>query len=264
ASPRAACARRHRSAPAGRRCPARARRRGWWPRFLRACAIRSLPRRGLRGAAGGKGAGQRDPLPRWQLEFSNRQILRGEAPGGKARAEAAALAGLALDLEAGLMARERVLGDGEAEAGAAGLARAAAVDPIEALGEPRDVLGLDADAGVLDAEARAVVRLAPGERDRAARRGVADGVAHQVAERAGELGFHAQQVAGRFDLGPDRVFSAGKRFGIGPQPLQERLYRYALVGGRRRRRIERRKREQVLDDALHARSLVLHHPDVVA
>src|SRR5438270_8791965 len=40
-----------------------------------------------------------------------------------------------------ILPRDGVLHDGEAEAGAAALARAAAVDPVEALGQPRDVLG---------------------------------------------------------------------------------------------------------------------------
>ena len=52
------------------------------------------------------------------------------------------------------MPQQRVLGDREAEARAAGLARAAAIDAVEALGEPRDVLGLDADAGVLTVNRR--------------------------------------------------------------------------------------------------------------
>ena len=138
-------------------------------------------------------------------------VLRGEAPRREARGEAAALAGLALDLEHGVVARERVLGDGEAEAGAAGLARAAAVDAVEALGEPRDVLGLDADAGVLDAEARPVRALAPRERDRAAGRRVADRIAHQVAERARQLALHAEQLALRLAVEPDDVATAGKR-----------------------------------------------------
>ena len=112
------------------------------------------------------------------------------------------------------MARERVLGDGEAEAGAAGLARAAAVDAVEALGEARDVLVLDADAGVLDAEARAFVGFAPGERDRAARRGVADRVAHQVAERARELALDPQEVGAFFELQLDGVTTGGERLGV--------------------------------------------------
>src|SRR5512143_140746 len=88
---------------------------------------------------------------------------RREARRRKARAESAALAGPALDRERGLMARERMLDDGQAEARAAGLARAAAVDAIEPLGQPRQVLRVDADAGVLDRELAAGRTRAPAQ-----------------------------------------------------------------------------------------------------
>ena len=64
---------------------------------------------------------------------------------------------LALDLELRLMADQHVLDDGEPQAGAAGRARAAAIDAIEALGQPRNVLRRDADAGIGDAELAAAV-----------------------------------------------------------------------------------------------------------
>ena len=57
-------------------------------------------------------------------------------------------------VELRLVAQQHVLDDREPEPRAAGRARAAAVDAIEALGQPRDVLGRDADAGVGDAERR--------------------------------------------------------------------------------------------------------------
>ena len=50
----------------------------------------------------------------------------------------------ALDFEARAVAMQRVFDDGEPEARAAGLARAARIDAVEALGEPRHVLGGDA------------------------------------------------------------------------------------------------------------------------
>src|SRR5690606_13880012 len=68
--------------------------------------------------------------------------------------EPAALAELALDRETAAMAVEDVLYDGEAEAGAAQLARTAAIDAIESLGEARDVLGRNALALVGDGHLR--------------------------------------------------------------------------------------------------------------
>src|SRR6266851_631275 len=91
--------------------------------------------------------------------------------------EAAAFARRAVDGERRAVARERVFDDGEAEARAAGLARAAAIDAIEALGQARDVLRRDADARVLDLEGRALVALAPAKAHDAPFRRIADGVA---------------------------------------------------------------------------------------
>src|SRR4051812_21874478 len=99
---------------------------------------------------------------------STRYIAFRPRPDARAReagAEGAALAGLAHDVEDAAMAHQRVLHDGEAEAGAAGFAGAAAVDAIEALGQPWQVLGRDADAGVLHFEGRAFTLDAPAQRD---------------------------------------------------------------------------------------------------
>src|SRR6267142_448712 len=57
--------------------------------------------------------------------------------------------------------------------------------------------------------------------------------------------------------------AAGKRRCIGRETLEERRHTHALRG-RWWRRLQHREREQVLDDAVHARSLLAHHADVVA
>src|SRR5580765_599708 len=62
--------------------------------------------------------------------------------------EPAARAGRALDLEGGLVPREGVLDDGEAQAGTPCFARAAAIHAVKALGETGNVLGIDTNAGV--------------------------------------------------------------------------------------------------------------------
>src|SRR6267143_2666291 len=109
----------------------------------------------------------------------------------KAHGEAAACTELAVDVEARLVARDGVLDDGQAEARAAGFARAAAVDAVEALGQPRQVFRRDARAGVLDGERRPAVVFPPMDGHFAAWRRVPDRVADEVAERAGELAFRA-------------------------------------------------------------------------
>src|SRR3954471_18394916 len=117
------------------------------------------------------------------------------APRREMCAEAAASAGRAVDFEMRLVARERVLGDGEAEAGAAALARAAAIDAVEALGEPRDVFHRDADARIGDAERGAVGAVVPRDGHFAAGRRVADSVGNEVAKGACALRVGAEQVA---------------------------------------------------------------------
>ena len=72
------------------------------------------------------------------------------------------------------MAVDDVLDDGEAEAGAAQLARARGIDAIEALGEPRQMVGRNAVALVATATA---TRRAPASR-RAATRTVVAGLAY--------------------------------------------------------------------------------------
>src|SRR5258708_37211643 len=79
---------------------------------------------------------------------------RANARALEPRAEAAALAHVACDVERRPVARQGMLRDREPEPGAPGLARTAAIDPIEALRQPRQVLGRDADARVLDVERR--------------------------------------------------------------------------------------------------------------
>src|SRR5688572_11187057 len=64
-----------------------------------------------------------------------------------------ALTLLADDLEPAAVAQRDMLGDGEAEPGAADRAAAARVDAVEALGEAGQMLGRDALALVDDADA---------------------------------------------------------------------------------------------------------------
>src|SRR6185436_9310361 len=94
----------------------------------------------------------------------------------------------ARDLEFGLVAQQHVLDDGEPESRSARCAGAAAIDAIEALREPRNVLGRNADARVGDAEDAAAVGIhVPRKGDRSLRRRIPDGVADEIAERARKL-----------------------------------------------------------------------------
>ena len=86
---------------------------------------------------------QANPLVR-TYEFSSGPSAVRDSRLWKCHGEGGALAEPALDGHAGMMAGEDVLDDGEAEAGAAMLAAGVDIDPVEALGEPRDVLLGDA------------------------------------------------------------------------------------------------------------------------
>src|SRR6185437_7483900 len=83
-----------------------------------------------------------------------------------------ALAQLALDVECAAVVAHDVLDDGEAEPGAAQLARAGGIDAVEALGEPRQVLARDALAMVADGDGKRRRALAGPRRRQQARRGM--------------------------------------------------------------------------------------------
>src|SRR6266700_7299412 len=115
-------------------------------------------------------------------------------PRRQAHGKPTALRWCTVDQQFRLVTHEHVLDDGEPEAGAAGCARPAAVDAIEALREPRNVLGGDANARVDDAEFAAVGADPPCERNATAVGRVAHGIAHEIAERASELVAAADHV----------------------------------------------------------------------
>src|SRR5579875_2543670 len=110
-----------------------------------------------------------------------------------------ALAELAVDVERAAVMGDDVLDDGKAEAGAAELAGAGRVDPVEPLGEPGQVLARDAVAMVAhgDGERRRPLararawqearRRAGGDLDRRAGPAVFDGVVEKVLEHLGKL-----------------------------------------------------------------------------
>src|SRR5204862_492717 len=162
------------------------------------------------------------------IAFARDGALRRKADG-----ETATVSLLAFHIEVCLMARERVLDDRQPEAGAAGLARAAAIDAVETLGETRQVLGGDADAGVLDAEGGPLGRVAPDDAHFAILRRVANRVRHQVAEGAGEFALRAEEVDRRGARQADAVAAAGERLRVGVQAFEQRSDGNALGSGSR-------------------------------
>ncbi len=189
---------------------------------------------------------------RWQSHPRGRQANR----------EPRALAGLALDHQIATVPLGHVLDDRQPEAGAAGVARAAGVDAVEALGEARQVLAGDAATVVGHGEFGASVGEGlPAELDAAALRRVANGVVEQVGERAAHFG-----------LGPGDLRDAGvcrrDRVPTGRQPARlaldrpkQRRHRHPLIGGRAWASFELRQGQQVGDQRRHAVGLLAHQRD---
>ena len=96
--------------------------------------------------------------------------------------KAGADADLALDPDAAAMHFDEVLGDGEAETGAARFAGASGVHAVEALEDAGLVGGGNADAGIRDSENHAVILQLGAEDDFAAGQRVLDGVVEQVLQ----------------------------------------------------------------------------------
>ena len=114
------------------------------------------------------------------------------------------------------MTLHHVLDDRQAETGSAGLARAAAVDAIEALGEAREMGPGDAAPAVDDRDlAAAVVGQLPGDVDPAAVGRVADRVADQVADRAQQLAVAAGDLRRAGTAERDRVPAGRQRARLG-------------------------------------------------
>src|SRR6187399_784819 len=113
--------------------------------------------------------------------------------------ERAAAAFCAVDLEPPAMPMQRVFDDCEPQSRAAGLARAARIDAVEALGQTRQMLGGNARAGVAYGEMAARLVRPPADLHGAVWRRVLGGVVHEVRERGLHHGFVADETRRRFD-----------------------------------------------------------------
>ncbi len=151
-----------------------------------------------------------------------------------------------------------MLDDGEAKPGAAGFARAAAVNAVKTLGNARYVFRCNADAGVAHFEHGMITRVIPAQGYFAPRRRVTNGVACQIAECTGKLGFTAQNLGCRINLQVDlaRSCTQSKRIVIYAPDKRSGIHRLFLE--RILRAFKLRKREQIVDQTLHAVSLGFH------
>ena len=111
----------------------------------------------------------------------------GPGPAGMVECERRALALLGLHPDLTAVVGGNVADDGEAETGAAGLAAAGAVDPVEAFEDALEVALGDADALVGDGDVDRLAIGRSGHGDRGVLVGVLDRVVEQVADRGHEL-----------------------------------------------------------------------------
>src|SRR6266849_4249419 len=131
----------------------------------------------------------------------------GGVEDGDGEVELRAAADFAFDPDAAAMHFDDVLGDGEAQAGAAELAGARSVDAIEALEDARLVGGGDANAGIGDGEDDFGAAGLGADRDLAARERVLRGVVEQIlqdfreaATVAGDVGHAVEGRDGNGDF----------------------------------------------------------------
>jgi hypothetical protein len=180
-------------------------------------------------------------------------------------AEHRALADLAFHLEFATVARHDVLDDRQAEPGAAGLARATAVDAVEAFGQPWQMLAGDADAGVAHLEDCAAVRIAlqPARRDAPPIGRVAHGIAQQIAHGAGEFVVDARHLEPRLRIELHLMAPCRQQFGLTEHARHQRLRGDPSIGRWARAAFELGQRQQIVDQRLDAISLLTHqgqHP----
>ena len=96
------------------------------------------------------------------------------------------------------MALDNMLDNGQAQAGAAGLARPAAVNPVKSLGQPRQVFGSNPRTRVLNTKlSPPIFQQRPSHPNRTRLGRVANCIGDQVRQGAGYFPLDASDVAGR-------------------------------------------------------------------
>ena len=110
--------------------------------------------------------------------------MNGDRLWGEMAGEGATTTGLAGDLQIGPVVFEHMPHDGKPQSGTAGRAGATGVDPVEALGQTRDMSSCDTGAGVLDRQCTTALINLPSYLDVSLGRCVANRVKHQVGNRA--------------------------------------------------------------------------------
>src|SRR5450759_2787282 len=127
----------------------------------------------------------------WTDRASDRVVTnpkRSDTAGWKDDPEDRALAQRAFNFQLGTVALGYMLDDGQAQPGAAGVARAAAIDPVKTLGQARQMFWRNAGSAVLHGKLSPVVRQqARSHGNFTPARRVTNGVTDQVAHGADQF-----------------------------------------------------------------------------
>jgi len=189
----------------------------------------------------------------------------------KYKAENRALAHRALNGQHGAMALCHMLDDRQAQSGAAGFPRTAAVHAVKTLGQAAQVLGGNARSGIGHGKNHtAISPLADPDRDVAAGRGVAHGVADQVAHGAEQLTGGARQKTVKATV-KDKLMASHTWLS---HDLRECLrvcfqlahqvgYRHLGIHPRGRTALEFGQCQQVAHQGLHAVGLLRHQHQIL-
>jgi hypothetical protein len=139
--------------------------------------------------------------------------------------------------------------------------RAAGVHPVKALGEPRDVLRGNADAGIDHCEVGALLVAPPAHAHGALLRRVFEAVDQQIGERRLDFVRRAEQSVGGVDLQEQMPRPGAPRQCVAVHPFEharhvDGLARRFAVGG-----LQPGQLQEIGDDRIHALRLRAHVPD---
>jgi len=163
-----------------------------------------------------------------------------------------------------MMAIGDSLDDCQSQARSAGIARAAAVNAIEALGDTGHMFGRDADSRIAHCKPTFVVTGSPADGDGSTIGGVADRVGDQVAQGAFNFGRCSKQPRGPFELEADFVTPGRECARLVNERLEERLQLDRGFFHRVGCTLERGQEQKVADQSAHGFALTQNRTQVFA
>src|ERR1700722_14364516 len=175
--------------------------------------------------------------------------------------ESAALALGAAHIEPAPVPLQRMLDDRQPEPRAALPLRPARIDPVKALGQPRNVLRRNSDTRVDHRKVSTIHIAPPPHADRTLRRRVLQAVHQEIGEGGFDFVRRAEQTVRGLELQEHTLRTSAACQGVPMQPLEHARYIDRFAGSFPVRRFQARELEQIRDDGVHALSLRPHVAD---